>query len=306
MGKYLKIINLVLILISWPIYGNIEQAQKIFEDNFEGEDFTTDNIKNKLLTLDASNQEAANYAKNAKKPKLEQAQLGNLLSPKSENIDSKHYYKTEEKSDEYNASDMGESITHFSAMKAISSPMKDSLGGIGQNTNPTVMQGKCQRCSIKGGSFIHDCCNLKGIAEGLLGGCNQDEKDLANASIKDKRCHLVQEKYCAHRKLRVCVERKTAYCCYGSQMGKIIQEIAHQQLNIPWGEGSKPNCTSLTADQLSKLNFNTPFARAKLSELVSEHQNMGAKNAAQFKNKLGDLQVKLSQQYKNPANGLKK
>ncbi len=302
MGKYLKIINLILILICFPAYGSIEEAQKIFEKNFEEGDFSTDNIKTKLQSLDASHNEAANYAKNTKKTKLEKSEINNLLSPKFENIDSKQYFNKEEKSDEYSAVDMGESITYFSAMKSISSPMKDSLGGIGQNSNPTVMQGKCQRCSIKGASFIHDCCNLKGIAEGLLGGCNQGEKDLANASIKDKRCHLVQEKYCAHRKLGYCVERKTAYCCYGSQMGKIIQEIAHQQLNIPWGEGSNPNCTSLTADQLSKLNFNTPFARAKLSELVSEYQNTGVKNSAQIDNKIGEIQAKLSQQYKNPVN----
>jgi hypothetical protein len=306
MGKYLKIINLILILFTLPVYGNIEEAQKIFDQNFEEGDFNTDNIKTKLQSIDASHNEAANYAKNSKKPKLEQAEISHLLSPKSENIDSKHYFKGEEKSDEYNALDMGESITSFSAMKAISSPMKDSLGGIGQNSNPTVMQGKCQRCSIKGGSFIHDCCNLRGIAEGLLGGCKQEEKDLANASIKDKRCHLIQEKYCSKRKLTVCLERKTAYCCYGSQMAKIIQEIAHQQLNLSWGEGDKPNCTSLTADQLSRLDFNSPFARGKLSELVSEYQTAGAKNASQFKNKVGDLQAKLSQQYKNPVNRPKK
>lgn len=306
MGNYLKIINLILILMSGSVYGNIEEAQKIFQQNYEESDFNTDNIKIKLQSIDASHNEAANFAKNIKKPKLDQTEIGHLLTPKTENIDTKQYFNAEEKSEEYEVGEMGEALTHFSAMKAMSSPMKDSLGGIGQNTNPAVMQGKCQRCSIKGGSYIQDCCNLKGIAEGLLGGCKQEEKDLANASIKDKRCHLIQEKYCSKRKLTVCLERKTAYCCYGSQMAKIIQEIAHHQLNIAWGEGDKPNCTSLTADQLSRLDFNTPFARGKLSELVSEYQSAGAQNASQFKNKVGDLQAKLSQQYKNPVNRPKK
>lgn len=306
MGKYLKLINIILILIMFPAWGNIDEAQKIFEQDYEHSDANTDTIKNKLQGINIQSNDAVDYVKSNKKQKNDQINLEHFLPKNPEAINPNSYLSSEEKPEEYNPAEMGEALTHFSAMKSISSPMKDGLGGIGQSSNPSVLSGKCQRCSIKGSSFIHDCCNLNGIAKGLLGGCNQDEKDLANAAIKDKRCHLIEEKYCAHRKLRVCTERKSAYCCYGSQMAKVIQEIAHQQLNISWGDGKNPICGSLTADQLSKLDFNTPFARAKLSELVTEYQTTGAQNANKIKSKVGDLQNKLNNQFKHPVNKARK
>lgn len=306
MDKYLKTFSLIIMLMANPAWGTFEEAQKIFEQNYEHSDASTDLIKNKLQGLEIQSNEAVDYAKNNKKQKNDQINIENLLPKNSENINPEHYFKSEEKSDEYNPVEMGEALTHFSAMKSVSSPMKDGLGGIGQTSNPTVFNGKCQKCSIKGSSFVHDCCNLSGIAKGLLGGCNQEEKDLATAEVKDKRCHLIEKKYCAHKHLGVCVERKSSYCCYGSQMAKVVQEIAHQQLNISWGDGKKPNCGTLTADQLSRLDFNTPFARSKLSELVSEYQTTGTQNASQINSKVSELQRNLAEKYKKPLNKARK
>lgn len=169
----------------------------------------------------------------------------------------------------YAASEFGDALTQFSILKEMNNEMKDGLGGLrGSPDNPSVFHGKCQRCTIKLGSHFQDCCKLKGIFRG----CKDSEKKLATAAVKDKRCHKVQGKYCTQKVLGVCVEQKEAYCCYGSQMAKTIQEIAHQQLNIPWGTGEEPNCGSLTAEQLSRLDFNTPFATQQLSSLIGEYQ----------------------------------
>ena len=308
MGKYVTLIQVILMLTLLPAYGHLEQAQEIFNHHLEEGDAQSDSIKNKLSTMNMPNDEAVHYVQNIKKPKVSQAQLGVNLSPKAEHIDTQPYVKPEDNTEAYALEDMGDSLTHFAAMKAISDPMQDDLGGIGQHANPTVMQGKCQRCTVKLGSAFQDCCNLKGIAEGLFGGCKSEEKQLANATLKDKRCVLVQQKYCSKKKLKVCVEKKSAYCCYGSQMGKVIQEIAHHQLNLPWGDGENPNCTSLTAAQLSQLDFNAPYARAKLADLVSEFQSVGARNASNhnISNQISALQNKLSQQYKKSGREARK
>lgn len=169
----------------------------------------------------------------------------------------------------YAASEFGDALTQFSILKEMNNEMKDGLGGLrGNPDNPSVFHGQCQRCTIKLGSHFQDCCKLKGIFRG----CRESEKKLATAAVKDKRCHKVQGKYCTKKVLGVCVEQKEAYCCYGSQMAKIIQEIAHQQLNLPWGTGEEPNCGSLTAEQLSRLDFNTPFSTQQLSGLIGEYQ----------------------------------
>jgi hypothetical protein len=178
-----------------------------------------------------------------------------------------------ERKESFESSDFGEAITYWSALKEINNQMKDGLEGItGDPNNPSIFHGKCQRCTVKLGSFFKDCCKLKGIAMGILGGCKQGEKELANAAFKDKRCHKVSELYCSNKVAGICVEKKEAYCCYGSQIARIVQEIAHHQLGITWGTGEEPNCVSLSAEQLSRLDFDTPFAREKLSVLIGEIQ----------------------------------
>ena len=285
-----------LLLFSCLAYGQdntVQQAQAAFKSN--------EKLENKLSEMNSPDNEAVIYAKKSKKPKMNKSDVSEILARKSENIDPTLFSDSEEKIEWYDSADMAETITHFAAIKSMSEPMKDGLGGIAQNTNPSVMQGKCQRCTIKLGSAFQDCCNLRGIAEGLFGGCRQEEKELAHADLKDKRCNLIQQKYCTQKKWGACVEKKSAYCCYGSQMGKIVQEIAHQQLNISWGDGDNPNCASLTADQLSQLNFSTPFARGKLAEMLTEYQTAGTKHATQIQYKITELQNTLSQKYQKPV-----
>lgn len=216
--------------------------------------------------------------------------------------------------DSYEAGEFGNAMTHFAAVKSMMSPMEDNLGGItGDSTNPSVFHGAERRCTVTLGSDIKDCCHLKGIAQGILGGCREEEKQLAQAAVKDKRCHKVANKYCTKEVLGVCVEKKDAYCCYGSEMANIIQEIAHHELDLPWGDGETPRCDSLTAEQLSRLDFDTPFAQAKLGQLISGYQAtaqdklnqvQGKMNPTQdYQNKLLVLQQKLQTQFHVPTQG---
>ncbi len=173
----------------------------------------------------------------------------------------------------YNAADFGEAITGFSALTEMGKTLEDGLGGIiGDPNNPTVFQGQCRQCRVNLGSFVRDCCKLKGVLQGLLGRCNEEEKKLAIAAVKNKRCIKIEGNYCHKKIAKVCVEKRESYCCYGSQLAKIIHEIAHQQLGISMGDAKNPVCHGLTASQLSQLNFDTPFAQQKLSEILGEVQ----------------------------------
>ena len=88
----------------------------------------------------------------------------------------------------------------------------------------------------------------------------------------NKRCVKIDGRYCHKKVLGKCVEKRDYYCCYGSQLARIIQEIAHHQLGIAWGDAEHPNCSSLTASQLSRINFDDPYAQQKLSEILAEVQ----------------------------------
>jgi hypothetical protein len=198
----------------------------------------------------------------------------------------------------YEAGDFGEAVTHFSALTEMGKKLQDELDGIlGDPANPSVFHGKCSQCRVNIGSFFRDCCKLKGVLQGLLGQCNEEEKKLAVAAIRNKRCVKVEGRYCHKKNLGICVEKRDSYCCYGSQLARIIQEIAHHQLNIPWGTAEHPNCSSLTAEQLSRLDFDTPYAQQKLAEIMAEVQATAQEKFQLVQNavaQMGDMQEKIS------------
>jgi len=173
----------------------------------------------------------------------------------------------------YSADDFVEAVTGFSALTEMGKEMQEGLGGIfGDPNNPSIFRGKSYQCRVNLGSFVRDCCKLKGILQGLIGKCNEEEKQLAVAAVKNKRCVKVDGRYCHKKVAKVCVEKRDSYCCYGSQLARILQEIAHHQLGLSWGDAEHPICSSLTAEQLSKLNFDEPCAQAKLAGILSEVQ----------------------------------
>ncbi len=188
----------------------------------------------------------------------------------------------EAESSGFEAGDFGQSAAHLSALLEMAKTGEEGLGGVqGSPDNPSVFQGVCKECRVNFGSVIRDCCKLKGLLQGLLGGCNNDEKQLAIAALRTKRCVKVPGRYCSKEikelGVKICLEKRDAYCCYGSQLARIIQEIAHQQLHLSWGDAEHPQCQSLTATQLSHLNFDTPYARSKLSEIMAEVQSTAPK-----------------------------
>ncbi len=184
----------------------------------------------------------------------------------------------EEPSTGYEAGDFGQGISHFHAMTEMAKPMEEGLEGIGQDeNNPTVFRGNSKQCRVScAPSLFRDCCHLKGLLQNFLGGCNEEEKQLAIASVRQSRCVRVGGRYCSKRIklgfIKICTEKRDSYCCYGSKLSRIIQEIAHQQLGLSFGSAQTPSCGSLTAEQLSRIDFDTPYARSKLSEILGDVQ----------------------------------
>lgn len=202
----------------------------------------------------------------------------------------------------FGSGDFGQALTHFEAATEMAKETEEGLGGIvGSRNNPSVFRGNVKQCRVSTlPSLFRDCCKLKGLLLGFLGGCDEGEKQLAIAALRSKRCVQVQGRYCAKRMkilgVKVCIEKRDSYCCYGSQLSRIIQEIAHQQLGLPWGDAKNPQCQSLTAKQLSRLNFDTPFAKAKLSEILGEVQGRAQQKLETVQQsvlELGDLEDRL-------------
>ena len=92
--------------------------------------------------------------------------------------------------------------------------------------------------------------------------CEQKEFELG-AKKETRQCHFVGS-YCASEALGSCVEKREAYCCFGSVVGRIIQEAARDQLGLGWGQPETPSCDGITPNQMALMDWN----RVDLSEWI--------------------------------------
>lgn len=91
--------------------------------------------------------------------------------------------------------------------------------------------------------------------------CSPQEEDLAKARAENLCLEIGS--YCSKRLKTfgitlACLEETTSFCCYNSLLAKAIQQGAHSQLALSWGSAQSPNCSGLSAQQITSLDFNTP------------------------------------------------
>lgn len=144
----------------------------------------------------------------------------------------------------------------------------------------SIFKGEAEACRRSiGGDTTRNCCALE---EALLS-CNAQEEAL-QSERRDGLCHEVGT-YCSRCAFgnepgcsgpgNFCVERSTAFCCFGSKLSRIVQEEGRPQLQsfVPdglWdldsGEGVAPNCIGYSPEQLQMIDF----SRIDLSEYFGD------------------------------------
>lgn len=87
----------------------------------------------------------------------------------------------------------------------------------------------------------------------FLSSCTIDEQTLAMKNGQNL-CTQVG-RYCSSKVLGSCVQTTQAFCCYNSELAKIIEVGAHQQLGLSWGDPHSPDCTGLTVAQIGMIDF---------------------------------------------------
>lgn len=92
--------------------------------------------------------------------------------------------------------------------------------------------------------------------------CEQKEFELG-AKKETRQCSFVGS-YCASEALGSCVEKREAYCCFGSVVARIIQEQGREQMGTTFGEPENPTCEGLTPGQLAQLDW----SKIDLSEWI--------------------------------------
>lgn len=119
----------------------------------------------------------------------------------------------------------------------------------------TIFTGQNLKCRVSILGF-RDCCKDSGWGlDTRLAACDAEEEQLGYMK-QGNQCKYVGS-YCSEREsiTRTCLERTKSYCCFNSQLAKIIQIARHSQLGISWGSDRSPNCSGMTQDELASLDF---------------------------------------------------
>jgi|GEM_PF-2448792 len=119
-----------------------------------------------------------------------------------------------------------------------------------------IFKGTHRSCTRNCLSF-RDCCG-SGNGWGVtlhLSDCDKAEIELG--TLRDKRLCIQVGTYCAERDkfLKICLRKKTTFCCYGTKLARLIQENGRAQLALGWGRVESPDCNGLSPEQLSRIDF---------------------------------------------------
>lgn len=129
---------------------------------------------------------------------------------------------------------------------------------------PEIFRGSTEQCKKDVINF-KSCCKLGGWGTDLgFADCNSEEKALAQKRGK-KLCHEIGQ-YCSKKRLGICIEKKTVFCCFGSKLMRLLHEQGRAQANLGWGTPECPVCRGFTIEELSRIDF----SQLNLSEIFQD------------------------------------
>jgi hypothetical protein len=78
-------------------------------------------------------------------------------------------------------------------------------------------------------------------------------------------CHKVGNR-CKIKIFGMCLQDMEVYCCFNTQLARIIHEQGRSQVGLDWGSGKSPRCRGFYADEFVSLDF----GRMDFGEYASE------------------------------------
>lgn len=103
--------------------------------------------------------------------------------------------------------------------------------------------------------YAYMAYQVANILVNIIWACTTDEFKLAVK--KETKLAVFIDSWCQTKVLGQCIEKRSSYCTFNSQIGRIIQEQGRQQLGLNWGNDSKnPDCRGLTLTEFGHIDFN--------------------------------------------------
>ena len=143
-----------------------------------------------------------------------------------------------------------------------------------------LFKGESFKCKRITGEY--NCCDYRGVLKPVFG-CNKEEKEL-QLKRQAKVCSYVGA-WKGDGLLGNLFVRNRSYCCFGSQIAKIIQEQGRKQLGKTWGDIENPDCSSLSLDEIQRIDF----ARLNFSEMYEDLKETAGKDFGKSGGKMEDI-----------------
>ncbi|POZ50655.1 conjugal transfer protein TraN [Methylovulum psychrotolerans] len=104
--------------------------------------------------------------------------------------------------------------------------------------------------------IVYAIYNIAKLVVQLIFACTEEEAKL-NMMKSQRLCTSPTAigTFCSADFLGLCLARREAYCCFSSAFGRVLQEQARPQLGKNFGTPQSPECSGITMDEISRLNF---------------------------------------------------
>ncbi len=165
--------------------------------------------------------------------------------------------------------DFGEVLATISTLTDVKDEIKNHAEDLGLETR--VFAGRAFKCKKNYlNNVFYDCCGKLdgGLIKMNFVDCNSEEKHLQKAREEGRVVWIEKQK-------NVSLEGWTetcSYCVFPTRLSRVVQEHARKKFahlysrKKPWGTLKKPNCSGISLEQLTSLNFE----EIDLSEVIGE------------------------------------
>jgi hypothetical protein len=107
------------------------------------------------------------------------------------------------------------------------------------------------------------------VIQAIVNMSSCDEDDMVTGAMKRQGlCHKVGS-WCDKKSLGSCQTTKEGYCCFASNLARIIQEQGRLQLGKGWGTPKNPSCEGFTPEEFARIDF----ANIDFSEFIADIMN---------------------------------
>ena len=110
--------------------------------------------------------------------------------------------------------------------------------------------------------YAYMAYQIANILVNIIWACTADEFKLAVK--KETKLATFIDSWCQSKILGQCIEKRSSYCTFNSQIGRIFQEQGREQLGIGWGDSKNPDCRGLTLEEFGRIDF----SKVDLSEWI--------------------------------------